>query len=497
MKTTFYKVKRLGFAALAALALLVMGCENPTVWDENAQARSVGVGSATIGPVCVKGTLYTVIDPVEVVITLTGNEFDSSLLVGTDVSAWFTNLPEELVATVSANNGSTVTITITGRPKTVSSFWIDVTIPASVLVDDTDPITVTAVNTAVYDIRWPYPNWEHSEVFPDGAVNAAAYGEGVFVVGNRNAGEVAYSLDNARTWTIVEVWDTGSPEDWVSIIAYIDGTFYAGGNFGKFASSANGKTWTTFTNTLLNEEDIRAIAYGCGTTVIGGTNGQAERIDGYPADTLNWTQVKIFGTTDTINSIAFGADTGGTPLFVVTAQGGHSAYSYGGGTIWQDTSSQTQAIFTGTSTSQTSIKQVAYDPKNHKFVAVGYHKTAYVVPTPASNGFIWTGVDVADIMGNSNRTSWLNCVTFGGKYFIAGGSGGQSISSLDGINWAVTGAKGQFPVPTTDIPFVNAIAYGGDEQSPLFLIGGGFDAGPGITAYNLVRFKDGKIVTER
>jgi hypothetical protein len=488
MKTnTRYKVKRL--AALAALAALVMtGCENPGGWNEAPEARSVGQGSGTLDPVCIKGTLYTAIDPVGVVITLNGNTFAPGLTAGTDVTSWFTNLPAGLSAVVASSTGQAAAITLSGRPGAPSSFWIEVSIPASALTPGSHTITIPGTSSAVYDIRWPYPNWEHSEVFPKGAVNSAAYGEGVFVVGSRVAGEVAYSRDNGRTWTIVPLWSTGT-NDWVSVVVYIDGAFYAGGNYGMLAGSPDGKTWTIIGKALLNGEDIRTIAYGCGITIIAGTSGQAAQTTGYPTVTSNWTPVSIFGTTDTINSIAFGADTGGAPLFVATAQGAHSAYFYPSAGTWVSTTNQTAAIFSNPG-GQTSIKMVAYDPKNHKFVIVGFHQAAYAVPAPGS--FTWTGVNLTNIVGITARTGWLTCVTFGGKYFIAGGSNGQSFSSVDGINWALTGAGGQFSLPSSDIPFVKAIAYGGDEQAPKFLITGGFDNGPGIAAFNVIRFKDGK-----
>jgi hypothetical protein len=479
---TLYKVKRLGLAVLAALALIMTGCENPAVWDGDAESRSVTAGNVLLDPVVVEGTLNTAIDPVAVHITLASDFFIAE--PGDDASSWF-NLPAGLSASVTSIGGSAgekATVTLTGKPKVVSSFYIQGEIPGSAL-ESGNFSTITGSATAVYNIRWPYNSWDHSQVFPKGAVNCSTYGEGLFVVGNRQAGDVAYSQDNGRTWTIVSLWVTNAADDWVSSVVYIDDAFYAGGNYGMLASSPDGVNWTIIGAKLLNGEDIRTIAYGNGLTIIGGTNGQTAQTTGYPTASSPWTPVSIFGTTDTINSIAFGADTGGVPLFVATAQGSHSAYLYPSVGIWEDTSNQTAAIFYGTTSGQTSIKMVAYDPNNHKFVAVGFHKAAYVVPTPSSNGFTWVPVELSDIMGATARTAWLNCVTFGGGYFVAGGSNGQTISSNDGINWAITGVEGEFPLPGSDIPFANTIVYNPDEKT--YLVSGGFDDGPGIAAYNI------------
>jgi hypothetical protein len=356
----------------------------------------------------------------------------------------------------------------------VSSFYIDVTIPASDLTTGSDPIVINPVSTVVYDIRWPFAQWTQSGIAPfaDGSVNASAYGNKTFVVGNRNNGTAAYSLNGGVTWTATKVW-AGS--DHISFLTFIDGLFYAAGNGGSLAASPDGSTWTLISGTgLLNGEDIRSLAYGNGVTILVGTGGQAAYTRGYPTATSTWTSLTIVsGFTANYNSIVFG---GG--LFVVTGQNTLSAYS-SDGIKWVDTTSQTKVLFPNPG-GQSSIKMAAYDPANNKFVIVGFHEAAYVIPDGSK--FTWAGVDLTDIMGTTSRTSWLNAVTFGGGYFVAGGSEGQSISSTDGISWAVTGAQGQFPAPTTDIPFVNSIAYGDDRN--VYLISGGMDAGPSIAAYN-------------
>jgi hypothetical protein len=475
------RVKPLGAALLAALALFVTGCDNPVqTWDEESEARkfqAITVGTATISPVTISGTINTAIPSTLVTITLTGNLF--AVTLGDDVSAWFTNLPAGLKAqmnTVSAMR-NVVTIIVSGTPQALSSFFIRVTIPVSALAAGVDPIVVTPNPSAIYDIRWPYRNWTQSSAqsgtqpFTTGSVNASAWGRKIFVVGNRNDSSAAYSTDGGASWTTT---NTGFGGAHVSVMTFMNNMFYAAGDKGSLSSSSNGSTWTLISGGgLLKGEDIRTIAYGNGITIIAGTNGQAAYTNGYPAAGSSWTALTIVpGFTANYNSIVYGGS-----VFVVTGQNALSAYS-SDGFKWTDTTTQTQAIFPNAG-SQSSIKMAAYDPTANKFVIVGFHEAAYMVPNGVT--VTWTGVDLSDIMGATSRTSWLNCVTFGGGYFVAGGSEGQSISSTDGINWAVTGAQGQFP-SGTDIPFVNSIVYGNDWKE--YIIGGGLDAGPGIAAYN-------------
>jgi hypothetical protein len=455
---------------------LFSACENPVLQSGDAEfaARKVGIGTATIGNVSIDGTIRSAFSD-SVVITLTGNSFDVS--AGDDVTNWFTNPPLGTFSAVIASiaNNQIATITVSGSSTVVSSYWIRVTIPEDDLSIKDGDIVIVPVATATYNILWPRSGWTKSvqPPFTDGSVNASAYGNGTFVVGNRNNSAAAYSTNGGATWTAANTQFGGAH---VSFMTYINGAFYAAGDNGSLSSSSDGKTWTLIGQKLLNSADIRTLAYGNGITIIAGTGGQAAYTQGYPTASSQWTSLTIVpGFTANYNSIVFG---GG--LFVATGQNTLSAYSPNG-INWKDTTAQTQVIFPNPG-GQSSIKMAAYDPAANRFVIVGFHETAYA--DAASGNLTWTGVDLTDIMGTTARTSWLNCVTFGGGYFVAGGSEGQSISSTDGISWAVTGAQNQFPPSSTDVPFVNSIAFNGDGQIPVYLIGGGLDAGPGIGAYN-------------
>jgi hypothetical protein len=474
MKNHVKWLSSIGTAALLALAVFFTACDSPLSLDEDSAARAVRTGTATFGVVTIDGTIGTGLSN-QVNIDLVGNTFIVD--EGTYVTSWFTNLPAGLTAQVAINYGPRVVIIINGTPQVVSAYYIRGTIPASALDIKDANITIAVNPNAKYDIRWPYTGWTQSAnpALQGGSVNAAAYGNGAFVVGNRNNNTGAFSTNGGATWTQVQIFPVNAH---VSSIVFIGGAFYAVGDLGTLSYSTDGRGWTLIAAGLLGGADIRTIAYGKGVTVIAGTNGQAAYTTGYPSPTSNWQPLQGISSTANFNSVVFGVLPGTNGVFVITGQNAVSGYSING-INWTPTSAQTQAIFSAGG-SQSSIKMVAYDPVNSKFMIVGYHEVAYATANP--NGISnWVGVDLTDIMGDTARTSWLNCVTYGDGYFVAGGSEGQSISSTDGINWGLTGAKDQF-IPGADIPFVNAITY--DTYLDKFLIAGGIDAGPGIGVYN-------------
>ena len=295
---------KLGLAAFTALALLVMGCENPTVWNEDSEARSVRAGAATIANVTIAGTIDTEISPATVTITLDSDSFTVTVTTPpTDVTSWF-NMPTGLKAEVtgiSGDNDEIATITVTGKPTAVSSFYIRGTIPGTDLASGY-PSTITVNPSALYDILWPRSGWTQSasSPLPTSAVNSAAYGNKVFVVGSRNDGTASYSPDGGATWRPI---DPGFGSNWISNIAFINGAFYAGGEGGTLSTSQNGMAWTVIGTGLLNGEDIRAIAYGNGVMVIGGTNGEAEWTT-TPTNPQSWTPITGFPSSFTATSTA-------------------------------------------------------------------------------------------------------------------------------------------------------------------------------------------------
>jgi hypothetical protein len=490
------KVKHAGIALLAALTLFVMGCNNPLVQNVDSaapEARNVGVGTATITNVSFSGIVNTPYTG-SVEILLNGNYFGASVIIGADVTDWFTNPPLGPFSAVIGYVSPTLqvaTIDVSGTSSVVDSFQIRVTIPESALLIPGSNITIPETAGIVYDIRWAHSAWTKSatDIFPadTGSVNAAAYGivnnAGIFVVGNRVINYGAYSTDGGETWAMAQIFPDLPPDVdpyHISSIVFMNDLFYAGGAGGNLAFSPDGKGWTLISGDgLLDGEDIRTIVHGNGNTIIAGTNGKMSWTSGYPDSDSVWTPVAPFttGAVGNYNHIIYGEVEDGVGLFVATGQEALSGYSEDG-INWTSTTDQTDDIFPPTG-SQSSIKQVAFNPKTAMFVIVGYHEAAYAYTDGAGALTDWEPVQLSDIMGTTGRTSWLNAVTFADGYFVAGGSLGQSISSNDGINWGVTGAQDEFD-PTVGVPFINAITYGDGK----YFLGGGDDNGPGVGVYN-------------
>jgi hypothetical protein len=108
-------------------------------------------------------------------------------------------------------------------------------------------------------------------------------GSGKFVAGG-SGGKIATST-NGTTWTAV----TNSTFSQIDAIAYGNGKFVAGGwdpaagsgmGGGRIATSSDGTTWTVVGDKILGTDEygagnwITAIAYGNGTWVVGGSGGK-------------------------------------------------------------------------------------------------------------------------------------------------------------------------------------------------------------------------------
>ena len=113
--------------------------------------------AATVNDVTVSGTTGTAIADTNVNITLTNDKF-KAIAIDTDVTSWFTNLPNGLEAKVkTAVNADdiTATITISGTPTAASTEQIAITIPADQLIVNTTGLAVTANANAKFYISAP------------------------------------------------------------------------------------------------------------------------------------------------------------------------------------------------------------------------------------------------------------------------------------------------------------------------------------------------------
>ena len=215
----------------------------------------------------------------------------------------------------------------------------------------------------------------------------------------------------------------------IRAIAYGNGKFVAGGSSGKMATSTDGITWTAVTDSTFGTNIIRAIAYGGAAGqekfVAGGRNGKMA----YSADGVTWTSTEsLFGGGD-IYAIAYG-----NGKFVAVGTSGKMATSTDGAT-W---TAVTQSVFTS------FIRAIAYG--NGTFVAVGDGKMA-----TSTDGATWTAVT------QSVFTSYIHSIAYGNGKFVAGGSDGKMATSTDGATWTAVG-NSTFSTGGTD--YIYAIAYG-------------------------------------
>ena len=119
-----------------------------------------GPDSAEVSNITVIG--WTDVDLVPKTVTITlGGVKTNSIPAGTDVSAWFTNIPAGLIATVTTTvpaGSISIPVTFSGIPTTTSSDAMDITIPASVLSSganltvESNPNTKWNITTAMATI---------------------------------------------------------------------------------------------------------------------------------------------------------------------------------------------------------------------------------------------------------------------------------------------------------------------------------------------------------
>jgi hypothetical protein len=218
----------------------------------------------------------------------------------TDGKTWtkITGLPDVATAGGGAYGNSTVVI---GSNSTNIMVYQD---EGGALTNWTQKATVTGIN------------W----------VNSVAYGTGKFVIGGMG-GKIAYSSNNAETWTAV-TWPKNEEDQEVNVfgtntinsIVFNGNKFLAvGGNPGVAATSTDGITWTqTGGIQLETTSDYLYAGYG-GGVFIATWQGKAS----YSTDAFTWTPIADtqFGT-NSIYAISYGAG-----KYVMVGGGGTIAYS--------------------------------------------------------------------------------------------------------------------------------------------------------------------------
>ena len=165
-------------------------------------------------------------------------------------------------------------------------------------------------------------------------INAAAYGNGVFVLGG-GRGHTAVSSDG-KTWTgergtansvSERIFD--GPSGFIDCMLFAKGRFIAlGGMDGassKSAYSTDGVHWTQGGDPGLgNSTDSPRMAYGGGYIVAVDNLGRAS----YSTDGITWTQTETGFDWTPIKDVAYGAgiNGAGTGRFVIVGGEGKAAY---------------------------------------------------------------------------------------------------------------------------------------------------------------------------
>jgi hypothetical protein len=257
------------------------------------------------------------------------------------------------------------------------------------------------------------------------AVSAA----GDTVVAGGDKGLSAYSTDSGQTWTALPISITQG--NTINGIAN-DGkeTFVMVAFNGVLAYTTSGPAgkWTTLgpTDTQINGT-IYAAAYGTqsGRFVIGGNQGEAAYAS---VNNLNsWMVIKdlqpIFaaGNSSNIRSISSVPSERNQDIFVaVGGRGGPApmpnaaAYSLSSGSnnTWV---SKTNNVFSrGLTTDGNNFVASGYDMANYN---VTYIAKTDLAPTTTA----WNPIDLS----TTGVKGWLNCITYGAGYYVAGGVDGH------------------------------------------------------------------------
>ncbi|MDR2159016.1 MAG: hypothetical protein LBP23_02990 [Treponema sp.] len=292
-------------------------------------------------------------------------------------------------------------------------------------------------------------------------IQAAAYGNGVFVAGSRSNASAAYS-HNGISWTALDAEATTFGANSFQQIRFLNGKFYAVGAGGAMASSSNGVSWTAITQSVTFGR-INDVAWGAGKLVIVISGGKMAWSGNGGATWTGSDQTAIFkkddGAAVNINSIVYGAG-----KFVAVGQSGTAAWSTDGIT-WTDAGpgvSGTHTIFGNTSAGNAGIKMIAHG--NGVFVAAGQGKAAV-----SPDGAVWQAIDLSSLLGTGG-TSWLNCVVFADGKFVAGGGNGKLVYSSDGVRWT----KASQTEAIFGSNYINGIAFGDRIVNRRFVaVGGG------------------------
>jgi hypothetical protein len=216
-----FKLFNVGIAVLAAVIFVLAGCEQTVtspVSDSggvvpgtslSAGNPSVREGTARVGDVTITGSSYSAL-VANVVIDLSGNSF-IAIGTGTDVSSWFTNLPDGLTAVAKkavAEEDTEIIIAVSGTPLRGSAQVMAITIPADMLYEDpTEDIVVATNPSAKYAITATITNEKDLQIFSDAvadgdvAQNAKLQNSATVITVPPNSPFIPISMDRKNPYT--------------------------------------------------------------------------------------------------------------------------------------------------------------------------------------------------------------------------------------------------------------------------------------------------------
>ncbi|MDP1579613.1 MAG: M12 family metallo-peptidase [Candidatus Didemnitutus sp.] len=258
-----------------------------------------------------------------------------------------------------------------------------------------------AIFTSTDTITWTPRNTGTLHQDGSSGLQFVAYsGERLMAVGT--GGTVTTSTDGI-TWTAGTV---GTGDD-LNGVAFAFGKFHAvSQTSGRVYSSSDGTTWTSVAS---SSNTLRAIVFGAGRLVSGGTGG----VMSTSTDGLNWSSVST-GSSNTIigldyvNNFFYAACTGGVLL------------RSSNGTSW---------TVIDIATNNSNLQSVAYG--NGLYVVPGQSGVTGRALLTSTDGLNWT----QRITGVGAISSNLRAITAGDSGLVAAGTAGVLLYSTNGTTW--------------------------------------------------------------
>ncbi len=265
------------------------------------------------------------------------------------VAMGVTNSAGSTVSAASADGVTTWTASSGGLPASVA--WNSLTFGGGLFVASSAVNIATSPDGLVWTARTNpvAANWQ-----------AAAYGNGTFVLLSVNTGDFATSIDGGVTW----VAHTPMPSSLgygAGLIAYGNGTFVAIGSASPTtvaATSADGFAWTG--RTLPLSLNYQSITFGNGLFVAMGVNATTGvNYAMISADGVNWASFVTAGLNQGALPL-FKASAFGSNTFVSLQYGGTIAASYSPATVYTVPASTTTVVTDVRVSNQTTPAALAH-----------------------------------------------------------------------------------------------------------------------------------------